>query len=93
MTGFDERYEALRARFVARCSEDLPVLESALAGGCDAETLRRTVHRLSGAAGTFGYAELSRLAGVVDDRLVEETQPSKAELTALVETVRVLTRA
>ncbi len=93
MSGFDDRYEALRVRFVARCSEDLPVLEAALAGEADAETLRRTVHRLSGAAGTFGYNELSHLAGVVDDRLVEDSQPSEAELTELVETVRVLTRA
>lgn len=93
MSGFDERYEALRARFVARCAEDLPVLEQALEGMADGETLRHTVHRLSGAAGTFGYKELSRLAGAIDDRMVEGAPPSSAELTELVEAVRVLVRA
>lgn len=93
MSGFDERYEALKARFVTRCAGDLPVLERALEGGVDAETLRITVHRLSGAAGTFGYHDLSRLAGVVDDRLVEGKAVSKAELTPLVEAVQVLTRS
>ena len=92
MSGFDERYDALKARFVTRCAGDLPVLERALTGSVDAATLRQTVHRLSGAAGTFGYHDLSRLAGAVDDRLVEGRKVSKADLKPLVEAVRVLTR-
>jgi HPt (histidine-containing phosphotransfer) domain-containing protein len=93
LTGFDERYETLRGRFVTRCAEDLAVLEQAQAGGSDPETLRATVHRLAGAAGTFGYPQLSELAGVVDDRLLGNLWPTPAELNALVEAVRVLTRA
>lgn len=93
MSAFDDRYQALRGRFVRRCAEDLPVLEAALDGRVDGETLRQTVHRLSGAAGTFGYAELSRLAGLVDDQLVAGAEPSPDQLTSLVEAVRVLTLA
>lgn len=91
MSGFDERYHALRARFVERCAGDLRVLEEAQAGGIEADVLRATVHRLSGAAGTFGYPALSELAGVIDDRLVEKLWPTPAELGALVEAVRALT--
>ena len=76
-----------------RCAEDLAVLERAQAAGVDPETLRATVHRLSGAAGTFGYGALSELAGVVDDRLVENLWPTSSELDALVQAVRELTRA
>lgn len=80
-------------RFVTRCAEDLAVLEQARTGGSDPEILRAIVHRLAGAAGTFGYPQLSELAGVVDDRLVENLWPTPGELDALVEAVRVLTRA
>lgn len=93
MSGFDERFEALRVRFVRRCAQDLPVLEVALEGAADRGRLRSTVHRLSGAAGTFGYAELSRLAGAVDDRLVVGQEAPRDDLAQLVEALRVLTRA
>lgn len=92
MSSFDERFEALRARFVRRCARDLPVLEAGLEDRADPDALRSTVHRLSGAAGTFGYAELSRLAGAVDDRLVVGEIVPRADLVQLVEAVRVLTR-
>ncbi len=91
MSEFDDRYEALRRRFVERCREDLVVLEQATAGAVEAGALRSTVHRLSGAAGTFGYLELSRLAGEVDDALIEDGKADAAQLAALVEAVRVLT--
>lgn len=82
----------MRVRFAARCAEDLAILQQAQAGNSDPETLRATVHRLAGAAGTFGYPQLSILAGVVDDRLVENLWPTPAELDALTEAVRALTR-
>ncbi len=92
MSEFDDRYQALRRRFVERCREDLAVLEAATDGAVEAEALRATVHRLSGAAGTFGYPELSRLAGVVDDELILSGGTSEDPLAALVAAVRVLTR-
>ena len=33
--------------------------------------VRRIVHQLAGAAGTFGYGELGELAISIDDRLIE----------------------
>lgn len=92
MTGFDARYDTLKARFVTRCASDLLVLEQALEGLADREQLRMTVHRMAGAAGTFGYHDLSRLAGAIDDRLVAGQDPDRSELVALVEAVRVLAR-
>jgi len=87
------RLEALRRRFVARCEEDLAVLERALAepGAVEPGQLRFTAHRLSGAAGTFGYADLSRVAGEVDDVLVDGRMPGRDQLEALVAEVRAVT--
>ncbi len=93
MSEFDDRYQALRRRFVERCRLDLAVLEHALSGTVEAEVLRATVHRLSGAAGTFGYPDLSRLAGEVDDALIEHGRADATQLADLVRAVRVLTVA
>ena len=93
MSEFDDRYQALRRRFVERCREDLAVLESAVGEEVEAEALRATVHRLSGAAGTFGYPELSRLAGEVDDALIEHGRVTDEALAELTDAVRVLTCA
>jgi HPt (histidine-containing phosphotransfer) domain-containing protein len=91
VSDFDARYQALRARFVQRCREDLPIIERAAAGeAVDPEALRMTVHRLSGAAGTFGYPELSGLAGAVDDELIERGEAGPRAIAALVEAVRAL---
>jgi len=93
VSAFDARFETLKARFVDRCASDLPLIERALQGSVDREVLRLTVHRMAGAAGTFGYAELSRLAGAVDDQLVEGGDVGAAELARLTEAVRDLVRA
>lgn len=62
---------ALRARFKARCLDDLAVLVAARADPAlrSQEALRTTVHRLSGAAGTFGYPVVSEVAGELDQDL------------------------
>jgi HPt (histidine-containing phosphotransfer) domain-containing protein len=80
VSGFDENYERLKQRFVERSRQDLAVIRVER----DPAKLRPVVHRLSGAAGTFGYRELSRLAGEVDDVLVEGGAPSEAELGRLI---------
>ena len=69
---------SLRTRFLARASDDL----ASLRGGIEAEAAGVLVHRLSGAAGVFGFDELSRLAGAVDDRR-QAGQPYAAEMAAL----------
>jgi HPt (histidine-containing phosphotransfer) domain-containing protein len=80
LSRFDENYERLKQRFVERSRQDLAVIRVER----DPARLRPVVHRLSGAAGTFGYLELSRLAGEVDDVLVEGGAPSEAVLARLI---------
>jgi HPt (histidine-containing phosphotransfer) domain-containing protein len=77
---FDEKYQQLRQRFIERSRQDLDVIRAER----DPAKLRPVVHRLSGAAGTFGYQALSRVAGEVDDVLVEGGAPSEAELAGLI---------
>ena len=55
----------LRAKFLARAAADLEALRGA---GIPREA-GTVIHRLAGAAGVFGFPELSRLAGVVDEAL------------------------
>ena len=91
MTGdFDARFEDLKRRFVERSRGDLTVIEQALAAphAIDREALRAVVHRLSGAAGTFGFAELSRVAGEADDRLMIADAPWEAKTRGLVRALR-----
>jgi HPt (histidine-containing phosphotransfer) domain-containing protein len=80
LSSFDENYERLKQRFIARSRQDLAVIRVER----DPAKLRPVVHRLSGAAGTFGYHALSRLAGEVDDVLVMGGAPSEAELARLI---------
>lgn len=68
MTDFDDRLRELRERFVARACEDRTALAEALAGG-DADGVRRIVHGLAGAGGTFGYPEISEAAQRIEDML------------------------
>lgn len=70
MTGFDDRMARLRERFLARAGEDrLALLEASAAG--DAAAVRRVVHGLAGAGGTFGFPEVSEAAQRVEDALDE----------------------
>jgi HPt (histidine-containing phosphotransfer) domain-containing protein len=65
-----EALAALKAKFLARATNDLAELRSWSARGAPAEPeMRQRVHRLAGAAGTFGFHDLSDLAKRVDDRL------------------------
>jgi HPt (histidine-containing phosphotransfer) domain-containing protein len=76
----------LRSRFIARGAEDLASLRAHLAGGRLSPTaLRFTVHRLSGAAGIFGYAEISEAAGRAEDNILDHPDQSDASLRNLVE--------
>jgi HPt (histidine-containing phosphotransfer) domain-containing protein len=79
---------ALKSRFIARGAEDLATLRSHLGGKrLDPTTLRFTVHRLCGAAGTFGYPEISDAAGAAEDDILERPDQSDASLRRLAETL------
>lgn len=77
--------EALRAQFIDRCRADLARLET-LPDGDDEVTL--IVHRLAGAAGSFGFPEVSRIAGEIDLRTRDGTRPSRRELDDLTDSLR-----
>jgi HPt (histidine-containing phosphotransfer) domain-containing protein len=82
---------ALRSRFIARGAEDLATLRGHLDGASlDATTLRFTVHRLAGAAGTFGYAEISEAAGKAEDDILDRPDQSDASLRHLSEVLACL---
>lgn len=76
--------EQLRIRFVERCRHDLATLKlTDLAG--DAGAIRVIVHRLAGAAATFGYAEAGRASLRVDACLERGLAPTKAELRCVID--------
>lgn len=49
----------------------------------DLEALRQVVHRLAGAAGTFGFTEIGDIAIQIDDRFVENRPVEAAEIARL----------
>ena len=59
----------LRDRFRARLMTDRAELNVLSHGDPESEDLRRLVHNLAGAAGTFGFGALSRAAIEIDDRM------------------------
>jgi len=75
---------ALRNRFLERTRVELAVLRLA---GEDPAAAAAAIHRLSGAAGVFGFHEVSRLAAVVDDQIHAGQAPEPSDLAALIEAV------
>lgn len=59
----------LRDRFRARLAADSADLDVLSQGDLKGEDLRRLVHNLAGAAGTFGFGPLSRTAMEIDDQM------------------------
>lgn len=76
---------ALRAQFIDRCRADLVKLETLPEGG---EEMTLIVHRLVGAAGSFGFPEVSRVAAEIDLRTRNGIPPSGTELDELKASLR-----
>ena len=73
MTDVAEALERLRARFRARAAADLTDLRQwSTDPGAHQDDLHALVHRLAGAAGTFGYDRLSHLAARAEDALITD---------------------
>jgi HPt (histidine-containing phosphotransfer) domain-containing protein len=87
---FEARYQSLRRRFLERSEGDLPLIEAAVSDpdSVDRGELREKVHKMAGAAGTFGFAELSRVAGEADDALMAEWASFADEIAALAQELR-----
>ncbi|MER8692073.1 Hpt domain-containing protein [Mesorhizobium opportunistum] len=79
----------LRQRFLARCAAQLAELKAARQrdpslGSND--SLIPTAHSLAGAAGTFGFAEISVRASALETLLIEQANDgaARAALDALI---------
>jgi len=78
----------LRARFLGRCEGDLARLQDLMAhDDLGAGLMRSLVHSLSGAAGTFGFPEISLAAGAVDDVFAVGGTPSHDDVDRLIRTM------
>ncbi len=85
--------EALKLRFLARCSSDLAVLQRHLRAPdtvsvTDLETL---VHQMSGAAAAFGFPRLSDLAMALDNQISAGAPPKGEQLRALIDELSLCT--
>jgi HPt (histidine-containing phosphotransfer) domain-containing protein len=86
-----EALEGLRRKFLARSADDLAALRAWSEDGAPADdATHRLVHRLAGAAGTFGFLALSDLAKQVDNRLAGGEGADAAEVEALVSALETL---
>ena len=75
----------LRDRFRARAMADRAELQALAGGDPTSAELRRLVHNLAGAAGTFGYGPLSQAAIEVDDQMASGLPADPASLDRLKE--------
>ncbi|WP_181179896.1 Hpt domain-containing protein [Mesorhizobium sp. B2-7-1] len=71
----NDPFAPLRQRFLARCTDQLAelkaiALQAAPLPGND--LLIRLAHSLAGAAGTFGFAEISARASALETLLIEQ---------------------
>ena len=62
----DARLRAIVARFLANCGRDVMRLQTALAGG-DFAAARAIGHALSGAGGSYGFAEITRIGRAIEE--------------------------
>jgi HPt (histidine-containing phosphotransfer) domain-containing protein len=80
--------DTLRARFLARSKNDLDALQLwSSAGAAPDDDHHRILHRLAGAAGTFGFAAISDHAKAVEDLVVAGRNGEGADLDALIATL------
>ena len=73
----------LRDRFRARLMTDRAELDVLSLGDLNSEELRRLVHNLAGAAGTFGFGTLSKAAIEIDDQMASGSPADAGSLDRL----------
>lgn len=78
----------LRRKFVDRARQDLLSLRRHRAAPLAPEDLHLVVHRLAGAAGTFGFAALSSAAEAAEYALLFQPAAEEAALRELVAVLR-----
>jgi HPt (histidine-containing phosphotransfer) domain-containing protein len=86
LSGLPEAMLRLRGRFLARAASDLDDLKLwTREPPDDPERLRYLVHRVAGAAGTFGYDSLSDRAKIAEDALITGAPDRNAALVSLID--------
>ncbi|PBB96159.1 histidine phosphotransferase [Mesorhizobium sp. WSM3862] len=78
-------FAPLRQRFLTRCAGQLAELQAAREA-LPGSNLTKLAHSLAGAAGTFGFAEISVRASALETLLIEQAESGdvRAALDALV---------
>lgn len=82
----------LRARFAGKAGEEAAVLKGYGSGDLTATEAEHIVHGLAGAAGLFGFSELSSLARGIDERFAAGQPPTSSELQPLIDVLETLAR-
>ena len=72
---------ALRAQFLERCRADLAALAGSSADDPDRGAI---VHRLAGAAGSFGFPALGEAAAILDLARIEGRSPTAEDFDTLI---------
>lgn len=92
MSELEDALASLRGRFVARCADDLTDLRRWAGEPAPAPAdIHPLVHRIAGAAGTFGFADLSERAKRLEDALVVGDFGRGGEISNLLEGLEQLT--
>lgn len=76
-------FAPLRQRFLARCAAQLTELKAARHRGPlpgSSGSLIATAHSLAGAAGTFGFSEISVRASALETLLIEQADDGAAHI-------------
>lgn len=78
---------ALRSLFIERCRKDLTELDR-LRSESDTAAIGAIVHRLAGAAGSFGFPEISERASAIDQQLRDGHRAPEHDVDTLLELLR-----
>lgn len=93
MTEVEAALGALRTRFLTRSKDDLATLRRwSKAGAVGDDAHHRVLHRLAGAAGTFGFHEISDRAKSVEDQLALGAPVDRPALRALIGALALATK-
>lgn len=71
-----------------RAAKDLARLPDLIAADVRGNELRRLVHNIAGAAGTFGFAGLGEAAVAIDDDYARDERPSPEAFERLMQALQ-----
>jgi len=80
----DGRLRGLATRFLSNCGRDLARLRAALAGG-DLVAARAIGHSLRGVGGSYGFGEITRIGGAIEESSMRGDAASVSGLVAQLE--------